>query len=290
MHAKRERRTAYAMLLPLLFVLLSLIAYPLYSSISLSLTDHRVGSTSTKFIGLQNYAELIQWSLFHDALVNSLLYVVFALTLKTILGLTLAMVIESLGKPKFIFRALILLPWVLPDAISALSWRWIFDPSYSVLNWILNRFGIESISWLGDVGWARFAIITVNIWRGVPFFALIFSAGLVTIPNELYEAADVDGARGYTKFLKITIPHMIPPFNTLLLFSMTRTVAEFNIVRVLTGGGPFNKTHLLGTLAYHIGLSGAQLGKGAAVSLFLFPVLLIATIFSIRSILKERGF
>jgi multiple sugar transport system permease protein len=184
----------------------------------------------------------------------------------------------------------VLLPWVIPTALSTLAWWWMFDSLYSVVNWTGIRLGLIEApgpNWLGVTGYAMAAVIAVNIWRGLPFFAIIVLAGLVSIPREYYEAAEVDGASSWSRFRHVTLPLLKPVLAVVILFSTIFTFADFNIVQVLTRGGPVNSTHLFATLAYQTGLVGGNLGQGAAISLFLFPMLAAVVFFQLRYIRRE---
>jgi multiple sugar transport system permease protein len=188
---------------------------------------------------------------------------------------------------KKIFRAAVLLPWVVPTALSVLAWWWMLDPDYSVVNWTLERLGIGSKMWLSDANLAMLSVIIVNTWRGLPFFAIAILAGLVAIPTELYEAAETDGAGRFARYWYITLPLLRPVLAIVILFSTIFTFADFNIVYVLTRGGPMNMTHLFATLSFGVGLGGGNIGQGAAISLFLFPILVVVVFIMLRFIRRE---
>jgi multiple sugar transport system permease protein len=191
---------------------------------------------------------------------------------------------------KRLVRGAVLLPWVIPTALSTLAWQWMFDSLYSVVNWTAIHLGILSPpgpNWLGMSNYAMTAVIAVNVWRGLPFFAITVLAGLVSIPREYYEAAEVDGAGSWGRFHNVTLPLLKPVLAVVILFSTIFTFADFNIVRVLTRGGPVNTTHLFATLAYQVGLDGGNLGQGAAISLFLFPLLAAIVFVQLRYIRRE---
>jgi multiple sugar transport system permease protein len=200
------------------------------------------------------------------------------------------MLLEKAKYGKSVLRAVLLLPWVVPASMSVLAWQWMFDPTYSLINWILVQLGGKAISWLGSPFWARTAVITINVWRGIPFFAIGFTAGLTSIPIELYESASMDGAGEIRKFFRITLPLLMPVFSIILLYSIVQTISDFETIFILTRGGPMESTHLLGTVAFFIGLAGTELGKGAAISLFIFPVLFMAAFFAIRTVIKNENF
>ncbi len=282
-----SKTSAYLMIAPALLVLVLLMVYPVLVSIYTSLTDRRIG-TDGNFVGLTTYVQLIRQPIFLRTLANTGLYVSISLILKTIFGLALALLLHHVPAGRNILRAVVLLPWLIPTSMSVLIWQWMFEPTFSVLNWILTQFGLGRISWLGNPFWARLAVITVNVWRGIPFFSIAFGAGLTAIPQELYESASIDGAGSVTKFFKITFPLLIPVFSIVVLYSLVMTIADFDIVHILTRGGPFQSTHLLGTLAYQVGLAGTQISQGAAISLFIFPALIFAAFFAMRTIIGRE--
>lgn len=282
-----NKLTPYLMIAPALLILILLIAYPVAQSIYTSLTNRRIG-TSGDFVGLANYVMLFRQKIFIQTLANTGLYTSISLLLKIVLGLALAILLSRLPRGRNLLRALVLLPWVVPTSMSVLIWQWMFDPTYSVVNWFLTHYSLSRISWLGTPLWARFVVIMINVWRGTPFFAISLGAGLASIPQELYEAASIDGAGSVAQFLKITFPLLIPVFNVVLLYSLVMTIADFDIVYILTRGGPFQSTHLLGTLAYQVGLAGTRISQGAAISLFILPVLTIAAFFAIRAVITQE--
>ena len=193
-------------------------------------------------------------------------------------------------RAKNFFRGAILLPWIVPTALSTLAFLWIFDATYSIINWVLLRLGIidQGLLWLGKPYLAMFSVIVVNTWRGMPFFAISILAGLVSIPQELYEAAKTDGAGPVAQFWHITLPLVKPVLMIVLLFSTIFTFSDFNIVYVLTRGGPVNSTHLFATYAYQTGLMSARIGEGAAVSLFLFPILVLVIFLQLRFLRRQE--
>lgn len=280
-----QQKTAYLMIAPAIIVLLLLIAYPFFLSLYMSFTDKRIGEAG-KFIGFQNYIYLFQSGIFWQVLKNTSYYTFFAVLLKAILGILLALILKQITFGRRVIRAFILLPWVVPATLSVLGWWWMFHPTASIVNWMVGF----KIPWLYNPFWARAAVITVNTWRGIPFFTICFLAGLVSIPEELYEAASVDGAGKLKRFFHITLPMLKPILGIVILFSIVRTVSDFVIVHVLTRGGPLQATHLFGTLAYQIGLSGTEIGKGAAISLFIFPFLAISAFILLRIVRRGAEF
>ena len=286
---EREEIFGYGLILPALLLIVCLVAYPFFMAIYFSLSDYWVGSPG-EFVGLQNFRDIVANEIFQRTVFNSFVFTGIAVALKAVLGLWLAMLLFRTFKFKRLIRGAILLPWVIPTALSTLAWWWMFDSLYSVVNWTGIHLGLITApgpNWLGMPGYAMTAVIAVNVWRGLPFFAIIVLAGLVSIPREYYEAAEVDGAGSWSRFRHVTLPLLKPVLAVVILFSTIFTFSDFNIVQVLTRGGPVNTTHLFATLAYQIGLSGGNLGQGAAVSLFLFPMLAAVVFIQLRYIRRE---
>jgi multiple sugar transport system permease protein len=274
-----ERRLAFMLLLPTMLLLGLFIAYPFVRGLLLSVTDSRVG-VAGDFVGLANYRRLWSDSIFHTAVYNTFLYTGVTTVFKLALGLWLAMLLNRSFRGKAFTRAFILLPFIIPTVLSTFAWKWMFDPTFSVLNWLLYRLGAITgrINWLGDPDLAMISIMVVNIWRGVPFFAISLLAGLQTISPELNEAAAIDGARPWQRFWHVTWPLLLPVTMVVMLFSVIQTFADFQIVYVMTGGGPANATHLFATYAYQIGVGTGLLSQGAAISLAMFPILFLIVI------------
>jgi multiple sugar transport system permease protein len=286
---EQEHVFGYGLILPALLLIACLVAYPFGMAIYFSLSDYWVGSPGS-FVGLDNFREIFQNEVFHRTVYNSFVFTSIAVVFKTLLGVWLAMLLFRTFKFKRLIRGAVLLPWVIPTALSTLAWWWMFDSLYSVVNWTAIRLGLVAPpgpNWLGMTEYAMTAVIAVNVWRGLPFFAIIVLAGLVSIPREFYEAAEVDGAGSWGRFRHVTLPLLKPVLAVVILFSTIFTFADFNIVQVLTRGGPVNSTHLFATLAYQTGLQGGNLGQGAAISLFLFPMLATVVFLQLRYIRKE---
>src|SRR5581483_1443568 len=286
---EQEHVFGYGLILPALVLLACLVAYPFGMAIYFSLSDYWVGSPGP-FVGLANFREILGNYVFRQTVQNSFVFTAVALTLKTVLGVWLAVLLARDVRFKRLLRGAVLLPWVIPTALSTLGWWWMFDSLYSVVNWTAIRLNLMTApgpNWLGQSAWAMAAVIIVNTWRGLPFFAITVLAGLMSIPREFYEAAEVDGASNVQRFWHITIPVLKPVLAVVVLFSTIFTFSDFNIVYVLTRGGPVNTTHLFATLAYQIGLQGGNLGQGAAISLCLFPMLAMVVFFQLRYIRKD---
>src|ERR1700676_2520003 len=274
-----ERWLASFLLLPTIVLLGLFIAYPFVKGVLLSVTDTKVGVPG-HFVGLANFDKLWHDDIFRVAVYNTFLYTFVTTIFKLVLGLWLALLLNRHFKGKAFARAFILLPFIIPTVLSTFAWKWMFDPTFSVLNWLLYHFGLITgrINWLGDPDLAMISIIIVNIWRGVPFYAISLLAGLQTISPELHEAAAIDGARAWARFRHVTWPLLLPVTMVVMLFSVIQTFSDFQIVYVMTGGGPANATHLFATYAYQIGIGTGLLSEGAAISLAMFPILFLVVI------------
>jgi multiple sugar transport system permease protein len=286
----QEKILGPALVAPAVLILLVLIAYPFCVAIWLSMTDKVIARSDTgNFIWFANFTKLFKDSIFQRTTKNTFNYALVSVFFKLFLGLIMALVLDEVKFFKNFFRGILLLPWIVPTSLSALGWLWMFDSQYSVLNHLLLDWGLiqQKIIWLGTPFWAMFSIQVVNIWRGIPFFGISLLAGLQAIPQELYEAADIDGASAWSKFWNVTFPLLMPVTVVVTLFSIVQTFADFQIVYVLTRGGPINSTHLFATLTYQTAILAGRLGEGAAVSLFMFPVLVIAVVLQLRYLQKE---
>ena len=274
-----ERWLASVLLMPTIVLLGLFIAYPFVKGIWLSVTDTRVGIPG-QFVGFANFTKLWSDDIFRTAVYNTCRYTFLTTIFKLVLGLWLALLLNRHFRGKAITRAFILLPFIIPTVLSTFAWKWMFDPTFSVINWMLFHLGLihSRINWLGDPGLAMVSVIIVNVWRGVPFYAISLLAGLQTISPELHEAAAIDGARPWYRFWYVTWPLLLPVTMVIVLFSVIQTFADFQLVYVLTGGGPANATQLFATYAYQIGVGTGLLSEGAAVSLAIFPVLLFVVI------------
>jgi multiple sugar transport system permease protein len=274
-----ERWLAMVLLLPTMTLLGLFIAYPFVRGILLSVSSARVGQPG-EWVGFDNFVRLAHDPIFHQVVWNTCWYTLVTTIFKLALGLWLAMLLNRSFRFKAFTRAFILLPFIIPTVLSTFAWKWMFDPTFSVLNWLLYNLGfiVRPINWLGDADLAMLSIIIVNIWRGVPFFAISLLAGLQTISPDLNEAAAIDGAKPLQRFWYITWPLLLPVTMVVVLFSVIQTFADFQIVYVMTGGGPANATHLFATYAYQLGVGTGLLSQGAAISLAMFPILFLIVI------------
>jgi multiple sugar transport system permease protein len=272
------------MCLPLIALVAGLIVQPFGYALYLSLLN----KAETRFIGLGNFTFLFTRETFWLVVRNSCLFALTAVAFKAFFGFVLAHLINAIPlKRQRLWRGLMLVPWVMPPALSTLVWLWMFDPAYSVLNWILGPLGIE-IPWLSDPFWARTAVIVVNIWIGSPFFMIMYLAGLKSVPADLYEAAEIDGASWWQKMLYVTLPMMRNIMAVTTLFSIIVTFANFDIVRVLTNGGPRSNTDLFGTWSFKLGIEAGDFPLAAGVSLFMFPALAVLAFFILRNV-RQRA-
>jgi multiple sugar transport system permease protein len=268
----RENSLGLILMFPAIAILVTFIAYPFVLGIWYSLVNARIGVPGT-FVGLDNFIANAQNGIFQQTLRNTFVYTAIATAFKLVLGMALALLMNQHFPFKGLVRAGLLLPWIIPTALSTLAWLWIFDSTYGIISWALKNAGLirTNIPFLGDPTLAMGSVIAVNIWRGTPFFAIALLAGLQTIAQDLYEAAAIDGATAWQRFQHVTLPLIMPVLTIVTLFSIIWTFADFQLVYVLTRGGPTNSTHLLATLAYQIGMTAGELSNGAAISLWMFP-------------------
>jgi multiple sugar transport system permease protein len=271
----RDSTQGMIMVAPAVLWLLVLLAYPFVLAIWISFTNKTVGVEGT-FTGLQNFT--VQWesAIFRRAFFNTLIYTAIATVFKVLLGIGLAMLLNQTFFGRRFVRAALLLPWIVPTVLSTMVWLWMFDSNLSSVNWVLRNLGLiqRNIPWLTDPTMALTSVIIVNVWRGIPFFAITILAALQTVPRELHEAAEIDGAGAFQRFLRVTIPLITPVIAIVTIVSIIGTISDVQVVYALTGGGPNNTTHVLGTLSYRVGLNNGQLGQGAAIALHMFPFLI----------------
>ncbi len=274
---EREGSLGWVLLAPGTLLLLAFIAYPFFLGIWLSLTNSMIGKMGA-FVGLKNFLFLLMSdSIFRQSATNTFVYAFISVPFKLFLGLGLALLLNQQFPFRNALRAGLLLPWIVPTALSSLAWLMIFDGVLSPISWLLKALGLASanIPFLGDPFLAMSALVFANVWRGVPFFAVSILAGLQAVPAELHEAAAIDGAGPWQRFLAVTLPVIRGITLIATLFSIIWTFADFQLIYVLTKGGPANKTHIFGTYAYQIGLNATDIGQGAAIALWMFPFLAI---------------
>jgi multiple sugar transport system permease protein len=258
-----------------MLLILLLVAYPFCMALYFAMSDAFIGRPS-HWIGFRNFVNLWDSDAFRQTFQNAFVFTGASVAIKLVMGIALALLLNQQLWFKRTIRGAVLLPWVIPTALSTLGWMWMFNSLYSVVNWSGIALGLmdpPGPNWLGQKYYAMTAVVSVNVWRGLPFFAISILAGLVSIPKELYEAAHSDGAGPVARFWYVTLPLLKPVLAIVILFSTIFTFSDFNIVYVLTHGGPINSTHLFATLARQVGLETGRIGQGAAISLYLFPVL-----------------
>jgi multiple sugar transport system permease protein len=281
---KRKSTVAFLMALPLILLIALLVIYPALYAIHLA----TLNKSMTRFVGLGNFQFLFKRNTFWMVVEQSCIFAITAVVFKALIGFVVAHFAHNIpSKKQRKWRGMLLVPWVIPPAMSTLAWLWLFDPSYSAFNYTLGLFGIGPISWLGEVGWARFSVILVNVWYGAPFFMIMYLAALKSVPDQLYEAAAIDGANWWQRIWYVTLPMMRNIIAITTLFSLIVTFANFDIVRILTAGGPLDQTHLFATWAFKIGIEGSDIPLGASVSLFMAPILAVAAFFILRDVSKR---
>ena len=287
---ENERFLAFVLLAPTVLLLGLFIAYPFVMGVWFSLSNISVGNPG-HFVGLQNFVKAWNDSIFRTAFWNTSFYTFWATIFKLALGMWLALLLNRHFRGKRIVRASMLLPFIVPTVLSTFAWRWMFDPTFSVLNWLLYQSGMitNKLPFLSDGTYGMWAAIVVNTWRGMPFFAITLLAGLQTISPDLQEAASLDGANGWHRFWRVTWPLLKPVTLVVVVFSVIQTFSDFQLIYVLTGGGPANSTHLLATYAYQIGVATGLLGEGAAISLFMLPVLFLVVWIQLRYLRRLEG-
>ncbi len=281
---RRRSTIAFVMTLPLLAIIIGLVAYPAAFGIYLSMLNRRM----TAFAGFLNYEILLSSETFWMVVWQSCIFAITAVLLKALIGFWLAHMLHHIpikGQRKW--RGMLLIPWVIPPALSTLGWWWMFDPSYSSLNWLIEAFGGSGVPWLGEKWWARGSVIIVNVWYGAPFFMIMYLAALKSVPEQLYEAAMIDGATSWQRLRYVTLPMMANIISITVLFSLIVTFANYDIVRVLTNGGPRDLTHVFASYAFLTGILSSNIPRGAAVSLFMFPILAVCAFFVLRGVTRR---
>lgn len=277
---------------PAILYMVILVGYPFLLALYLSMSDADVATTGLgNFVGFDNFSALFQSSVFHTALRNTLMFTAVSAVFKGLLGTTLAFLLAENLPGTRLFRFVILLPWTIPIALSSITWKWMFDTQYSIINWIGHALGLlkpfENPNWLGDPTLAILSIIAVNVWRGFPFAAVILLAGMTAVPTEIVDAAKVDGAGPLVRFRKIIVPMIAPVLFVGSLYDLVFTLTDMTVVYLLTLGGPANSTHVLSSYAFLVGVQSGALGRGAAIAILLFPILLCVIFVVLRSLRRR---
>jgi multiple sugar transport system permease protein len=283
--ARRRSSIAFLMTLPLILVIGGLVVWPAGYAMYLASLNRRM----TSFIGLGNFEILLDSDTFRMVIFQSVFFAVTAVIAKALIGFWLAHMLHHIpAKGQRKWRGMLLVPWVIPPALSTLGWWWMFEPTYSSINWLLNAVALPSVPWLGEPWWARISVIIVNVWYGAPFFMIMYLAALKSVPEALYEAAAIDGATSWQRLRYITLPMMRNIISITVLFSLIVTFANYDIVRVLTNGGPRDLTHVFASYAFQVGILAGNIPRGAAVSLFMFPILGLIAFFVLRGINRRN--
>ena len=287
---RATRLKGYLLVLPAVLYVLALLGFPLVLGVWYSLTDVTVVRDG-RFVGLKNFVDAVRDPTFRLALRNTLIIATVATAAKITLSVALAFLLLGAFRGRSVLRTLFVLPWTIPIALSTIAWKWMFHSQFSVVNWLLLKFGLidQSIQWLGTPVPAMFAVILVSTWRAVPFGAIVVMAGLTALPAEVIDAARVDGANWWQRFKSVIVPLIAPILFIAVLFDLIFTLTELTVVYLLTGGGPVDQTQVLANYALQVGINGTQLGEGAAIALFMLPVLLALTIMALRMIARREG-
>ncbi len=277
-----ERWLGSLMIAPAILYIGALVGLPFFLALYYSLSNATVGNPTLEFVGLENFASILESSIFRNALKNTFIFTIGSQLLVVVLANVLARALRADFRGKWVLRGLILLPWVAPISLGTIGWKWIYDSIYSVINWTLQAVGLLDPGswpmWLGEPKLAMTSVILVHVWRLLPFSAVIILAGLTSIPQEILDAAAVDGAGLLRRVFRIETPLILPIMVVALLFGVVFTFTDMTVIYVLTRGGPYDTTQVLASLAFFTGILGSDLAEGAAISLFLFPVLLAAAV------------
>jgi multiple sugar transport system permease protein len=285
---EQERILGPVLVGPAVLLLLALVAYPFVVAIGYAVSDRTLADPG-EFVGLENFVNLFDNQIYRQTLRNTFVFTAGSVTIRVVLGVSLALILNEVFPFRRLVRASVLLPWIVPTVLGTMAWLWMFNPNFSVINWALVHSGLmtQGLNWLTDPDLALFSVIVVNAWRGTPFFAITVLAALQAIPGELYDAAAIDGAGKLQRFRHVTLPLVLPVLLTALVLSIIWTFSDFGIVYGLTKGGPMNSTHVLATLSYQTGLAAGNIGEGAAISLTMLPALLVLIVWQLRRIRRS---
>lgn len=288
----RYDNIGYLFVLPAFIYMIIFVGYPIINNIVLSFQDvtmRTLTAPDKPFAGLENYKAIFQDPVFIKSLLNTLIFTVCCLVFQFVIGFLLALFFNQRFRTSKPVRGLLMMPWMIPITVTALIFKFIFGTDVGILNYILQSLGIisENIDWLTSTNTAMFAIVCANVWIGIPFNMILISTGLTTIPKELYESASIDGANKLQSFFKITLPLLKPTIESVLILGFIYTFKVFDLVYVMTGGGPVNSTHMLSTYSYKLSFEMFKYSKGSAVANILFIILLVVSIFYLR-VTKEE--
>ncbi len=286
----RDAAFGYALLVPAATLIVVLVGYPFVRALWLSFHRKLLGRVEAPWIGLGNYQALLTDNVFWLAVKNVFIFTATSVALKLAIGLLIALILNEALPLRNLWRSIILLPYAMPTLVSVLVWKWMYNDTAGVLNYLLNETNIKDgpMLWLADPGKAMGSVIAVNVWRGFPFFVITLLAGLQAVPQDQYDAAKVDGAGVWARFRAVTLPGILPVMAVVTLFSTILTFNDFAIIWVLTRGGPGNATDVLATLTYKIAIPGLELGKGVAVSVLMLPILVVLIVLLNRFISRRE--
>jgi multiple sugar transport system permease protein len=297
-HPRRNVRTlgmdeaifGYLLLVPAAILIVALVGVPFIRALWLSFHKKLLGLEDAPWIGLLNYTTLVSDATFWQAVKNTFIFTTGSIGSKLIIGLVVALILNETLPLRGLWRSIVMLPYAMPTLVSVLVWKWMYNDVAGVLNYLATETKLtsHSILWLGDPAIAMPSVIAVNVWRGFPFFVITILAGLQTVPQELYDAAKVDGAGIWSRFRHVTFPGVLPVMAVTTLFSAILTFNDFSIIWILTQGGPGNATNVLATLTYKIAIPGLELGKGVAVSVLMLPILIILIVLLTRFISRRE--
>jgi multiple sugar transport system permease protein len=290
--ADREGVLAPLFLLPAVVYIIALVGIPLLLALAFAFSDVTVGDPSFDWVGFRNFDAIFDDDVFWRALRNTVVFTVISMALTIVLAKALAMILIADFRFKWLVRFFVLLPWTTPIALAAVAWLWMLDSVYSPIDWVLRSLGfIESnVYWLGKDNLAMASVIAVHTWRIVPLAAVIILAGLISIPDDIKDAAEIDGAGFWRKLFEITLPLTLPVIAVATLFGAVLTFTDMSVVYILTRGGPENATQVLPSYAFLKGIGSGDLGQGAAIAVFLFPLLLAAAVAILRSVRRMETF
>jgi len=284
--ADRDELLAWLFLLPSVIYIVALVAIPFFLAIAFSFSDVTAGDPSFDWVGLRNYARVFEDAVFWRSLQNTIVFTVISMALIVLLGKILANILVADFRGKWLVRFLVLLPWTTPVALSTIAWLWLLDSVFSPIDWVLREVGLTEANtyWLGRPYLAMASVIAVHVWRLVPLAAVIMMAGLISIPKDINEAAAIDGVGFWRRMVEITIPLTLPIIAVAALFGAILTFTDMTVVYILTRGGPTNSTQVLASWAFFRGIEGGDVAQGAAIALFLFPLLLAGAIAILRAV------
>lgn len=285
---QNEKTLGQLLVLPIFLLVFGLMGYPFINTIYISLTNKRVGYDSS-FIGLKNYIQLFQDPTYWMVLKNTFVYMILAVGLKLVIGMILALTLNEDFKGRAIVRMLLLIPWALPGMVAAMTWKWMYNDTFGIINSILKNIGIieTSIPWLSSKDLTLYSVIIVNIWRGVPFFIFSLLGGLQTIDSQLYDAAKVDGANILRRFWSITVPSILPVISITTMLSSIWTFNDFENIYLITGGGPLNSSSVVATYTYQIAFQYNEMAQAVSVAVSIMPILIVMILFASKRIGKE---